>query len=89
MINEAFFVLQEGIADAKTIDEVMKLGANHPMGPLTLADFVGLDICVSALEVMQKELGDKYRPCPLLRKYVEAGWLGRKNGRGVYDYSAQ
>lgn len=88
LINEGFYVLQEGIADAKTIDEVMKLGANHPMGPLTLADFVGLDVALSALEVMQKELGDKYRPCPLLRKYVQAGWLGRKSGRGVYDYSA-
>jgi len=87
MINEAFYALYEGIADAKGIDEAMKLGTNQPMGPLTLADFIGLDTCLAIMQVLHDGLGDaKYRPCPLLVKYVEAGWLGRKNGRGVYQY---
>lgn len=87
MINEAIYALYEGVADAKTIDVVMQLGANHPMGPLTLADFVGLDVLLAALEVMQSDLGEaKYQPCPLLRKMVEAGYLGRKSGRGFFDY---
>ena len=87
MINEAFFALYEGLADAKSIDEAMKLGTNQPMGPLQLADFVGLDTCLAITNVLYDGLGDsKYRPCPLLVKYVEAGWYGRKAGRGVYQY---
>lgn len=87
MINEAIFTLYEGVATRESIDGVMKLGMAHPMGPLTLADFIGLDVCLAILEVMHAELGDpKYRPCPLLRRYVDAGWLGRKTGRGFYEY---
>ena len=87
MINEAVYCLMEGVGTAEAIDTVMKLGMNHPMGPLTLADFIGLDTCLAILEVMHAGLGDpKYRPCPLLRKYVAAGWLGRKSGRGFYQY---
>ncbi len=87
MINEAVFCLMEGVGSAESIDTVMKLGMNHPMGPLALADFIGLDTCLAILEVMHDGLGDpKYRPCPLLRKYVAAGWLGRKSKRGFYAY---
>ncbi|MDT7807692.1 MAG: 3-hydroxybutyryl-CoA dehydrogenase [Acidobacteriota bacterium] len=87
MINEAIFALHEGVAARESIDGIMKLGMNHPMGPLTLADFIGLDVCLAILNVLHTELGDpKYRPCPLLRKYVDAGWLGRKSGRGFYEY---
>ena len=87
MINEAIFTLYEGVATRESIDGIMKLGMAHPMGPLTLADFIGLDVCLAILEVMHAELGDpKYRPCPLLRRYVDAGWLGRKTGRGFYEY---
>jgi 3-hydroxybutyryl-CoA dehydrogenase len=88
MINEAIFTLYEGVATADAIDGVMKLGMNHPMGPLTLADFIGLDVCLAILRVLEEGFGDpKYRPCPLLVKMVDAGWLGRKSGRGFYKYS--
>jgi 3-hydroxybutyryl-CoA dehydrogenase len=88
MINEAFYALMEGVGTREAIDSVMKLGMNHPMGPLTLADFIGLDVCLAILEVLHGGLGDpKYRPCPLLRRMVDAGHLGRKTGRGVYEYS--
>ncbi|MEX0718355.1 MAG: 3-hydroxyacyl-CoA dehydrogenase NAD-binding domain-containing protein [Planctomycetaceae bacterium] len=88
LINEAAFALQEGVADAKTIDSLMKLGCNHPMGPLELADFIGLDVCLSILRVLHGELGDpKFRPCPLLSRMVDAGRLGRKSGRGFHDYN--
>ena len=87
MINEAFFALMENVASAEDIDLGMKLGTNQPMGPLTLADFIGLDTCLAILKVLHEGLGDpKYRPCPLLIKYVEAGYVGRKAGRGVYKY---
>ena len=87
MINEAIYALYEGVATKEAIDDVMKLGMNHPMGPLTLADFIGLDTCLSIMEILHEGLGDsKYRPCPLLRKYVAAGWLGKKSGRGFYHY---
>lgn len=87
MINEAIYTLYEGVASKEAIDDVMKLGMNHPMGPLTLADFIGLDTCLSIMEILHEGLGDsKYRPCPLLRKYVAAGWLGKKSGRGFYIY---
>jgi 3-hydroxybutyryl-CoA dehydrogenase len=88
MINEAVYCLMEGVGTPEAIDTVMKLGMNHPMGPLALADLIGLDTCVAILEVLQSGLGDpKYRPCPLLRKYVGAGWLGRKTGRGFFTYA--
>jgi 3-hydroxybutyryl-CoA dehydrogenase len=87
MINEAIYTLYEGVATKEAIDEVMKLGMNHPMGPLTLADFIGLDTCLYIMETLHQGFGDdKYRPCPLLRKYVKAGWLGKKTGRGFYTY---
>jgi 3-hydroxybutyryl-CoA dehydrogenase len=88
MINEAIYTLYEGVASKEAIDQVMKLGMNHPMGPLTLADFIGLDTCLYIMETLHEGFGDdKYRPCPLLRKYVKAGWLGKKSGRGFYEYS--
>jgi 3-hydroxybutyryl-CoA dehydrogenase len=87
MLNEACFALMEGLATAEDVDTAMKLGTNQPMGPLQLADFIGLDTCLSIAEVLHKGLGDdKYRPCPLLRQYVEAGWMGKKSGRGFYKY---
>ncbi len=90
MINEAVYTLYEGVGSVKSIDESMKLGANHPMGPLELADFIGLDTCLAIMNVLHDGLADtKYRPCPLLTKYVEAGWLGRKTQRGFYDYRGE
>ena len=87
MINEAIYTLYEGVGNVEAIDTAMKLGAHHPMGPLELADFIGLDTCLSVMQVLHEGLADtKYRPCPLLVKYVEAGWLGKKVGRGFYDY---
>ena len=87
MINEAIFALHEGVATRESIDGIMKLGMNHPMGPLTLADFIGLDVCLAIMNVLHEGFGDsKYRPCPMLKRYVDAGWLGRKSGRGFYEY---
>ena len=89
MLNEAVYALHEGVGTVASIDTALKLGANHPMGPLELADFIGLDTCLAVMQVIQEGMSDcKYRPCPLLVKYVEAGWLGRKSGRGFYDYTA-
>ena len=90
MINEAIYTLYEGVGTVESIDTAMRLGANHPMGPLQLADFIGLDVCLSVMQVLYEGLADsKYRPCPLLVKYVEAGWLGRKTERGFYDYRGE
>jgi len=87
MINEAIFALYEGVATRESIDGIMKLGMNHPMGPLALADFIGLDVCLAIMNVLNEGFGDsKYRPCPLLKRYVDAGWLGKKSGRGFYQY---
>ena len=87
MINEAIFALYEGVATRESIDGIMKIGMNHPMGPLTLADFIGLDVCLAIMNVLHDGFGDsKYRPCPLLKRYVDAGWLGKKSGRGFYKY---
>ncbi|MFH1679140.1 MAG: 3-hydroxyacyl-CoA dehydrogenase family protein, partial [Candidatus Eisenbacteria bacterium] len=89
MINEAIYALMEGVATAADIDTVMKLGMNHPMGPLTLADFIGLDVCLDIMEVLYNGFSDpKYRPCPLLKKMVRAGYLGRKSGRGFFEYGS-